>query len=71
MVEALWLCMDNFKTFWGQRLVNSLRAVHSLVYSDKDLDAHMKLASENDDDDESGGSSKPDWLNQLFNNQGD
>lgn len=72
MQEALWLCMDNFKTFWGQRLVNSLRAVHSLVYSDKDLDAHMKLASENDDDDdESGGSSKPDWLNQLFNNQGD
>lgn len=71
MQEALWLCMDNFKTFWGQRLVNSLRAVHSLVYSDKDLDAHMKLASENDDDDESGGGSKPDWLNQLFNNQGD
>lgn len=70
MQEALWVCMDNFKNFWGQRLVNSLRAVHSLIYSDKDLDAQVKPTSGNDDD-EDEGSSKPDWLNQLFKNQGD
>lgn len=70
MQEALWLCMDNFKTFWGQRLVNALRAVHSLIYGDFDLDDRLKHTPAADEDDD-GTSNKPDWLNDLFKNQGD
>lgn len=34
MNDALYLCIENFKTYWGQKLVNVLRALHSLKYSD-------------------------------------
>lgn len=34
MNDALHICMENFKTYWGQKLVNVLRALHSLKYSE-------------------------------------
>lgn len=34
MNDALFVCSENFKTYWGQKLVNVLRALHSLKYSD-------------------------------------
>lgn len=34
MNDALYLCIENFKTYWGQKLVNVLRALHSIKYSD-------------------------------------
>lgn len=33
MAEALYVCHENFKLYWGQKLVNVLRALHSLKYS--------------------------------------
>ncbi|EGK00409.1 MULTISPECIES: DUF5063 domain-containing protein [Dysgonomonas] len=33
MNDALYVCMENFKAYWGQKLVNVLRALHSLKYS--------------------------------------
>lgn len=33
MNDALYLCMENFKAYWGQKLVNVLRALHSIKYS--------------------------------------
>ena len=30
MAEAVAVCADGFKTYWGQTLVNTLRAVHSV-----------------------------------------
>lgn len=33
MQEALYICQENFKLYWGQKLVNVLRALHSLKYS--------------------------------------
>ena len=33
MNDAIWECKLNFENFWGQKLVNSLRAIHSFVYS--------------------------------------
>lgn len=33
MNDALYLCFENFKNYWGQKLVNVLRALHSLKYS--------------------------------------
>ncbi|NDW19202.1 DUF5063 domain-containing protein [Dysgonomonas sp. 216] len=31
--DALYICNENFKAYWGQKLVNVLRALHSLKYS--------------------------------------
>lgn len=33
MNDALYVCAENFRTYWGQKLVNVLRALHSLKYS--------------------------------------
>lgn len=32
MNDSLILCIENFKRFWGQRLVNALRALHFIKY---------------------------------------
>ena len=32
MNDALILCVENFKKYWGQRLVNTLRALHYIKY---------------------------------------
>jgi hypothetical protein len=42
MNDALWECRNNFEQYWGQRLVNGLRAIHSLVYGIADLDEKDK-----------------------------
>lgn len=34
MNDALYMCVENFSTYWGQKLVNVLRALHSLKYSE-------------------------------------
>ena len=33
MNDALYVCTENFKMYWGQKLVNALRALHSLKYT--------------------------------------
>ncbi|GAB6012555.1 DUF5063 domain-containing protein [Viscerimonas tarda] len=33
MNDAMYICIENFKAYWGQKLVNVLRALHSLKYS--------------------------------------
>ncbi len=38
MNDALWECRNNFEQYWGQRLVNGLRALHNLVYGTSDLE---------------------------------
>jgi hypothetical protein len=38
MKAALWECRNNFEGYWGQRLVNGLRAVHLLVYGNANLE---------------------------------
>ena len=35
MMEALALCKDNFETYWGQRTVNVMRALHDVMYNHK------------------------------------
>lgn len=32
MNDSLFLCLDNFKKYWGQRLVNALRTFHYIKY---------------------------------------
>lgn len=38
MLEALYICYENFVSYWGQQLVNVLRALHSVKYSADDND---------------------------------
>ena len=38
MNEALYVCRENFQQFWGQSLVNVLRALHQCRYRATDDD---------------------------------
>ncbi len=38
MRAALWECKNNFEQYWGQKLVNGLRAVHNLVYGNAGIE---------------------------------
>ncbi|HBE40558.1 MAG TPA: DUF5063 domain-containing protein, partial [Bacteroidales bacterium] len=33
MNDALWECRMNFENIWGQKLVNSMKAIHRYIYS--------------------------------------
>ncbi len=37
MRASLWECKNNFEQYWGQKLVNGLRAVHQLVYGNASI----------------------------------
>jgi len=50
MNEALYICRENFKMYWGQKLVNVLRALHSLKYSASEELSGDELLSGNDED---------------------
>ena len=65
MTDALWECQNNFKTYWGQRLVNGLRALHALFYGDIDLEDNE---SPNFFKDEESESNRENWVSRYFNN---
>lgn len=53
MNDALHLCTENFKAYWGQKLVNVLRALHSIKYtssidSDDEFDEDSLLTNTDD-----------------------
>ena len=33
MNDSLAICQENFRLYWGQKLVNTLRALHEVKYS--------------------------------------
>ena len=37
MLEAIVLCRKNFREFWGQQLLNALKALHAVRYSEEEL----------------------------------
>ncbi|NSW93843.1 MAG: DUF5063 domain-containing protein [Bacteroidales bacterium] len=37
MNDAIWECKLNFENYWGQRLTDSLRAIHRFVYSGEEI----------------------------------
>ncbi|MGD9976807.1 MAG: DUF5063 domain-containing protein [Bacteroidales bacterium] len=39
MNDALWECSENFREYWGTRVVNLIRAFHILEYSNVDLNS--------------------------------
>lgn len=50
MSEALYACNENFKLYWGQKLVNVLRALHSLKHSVSDELDEDVMSSDNTED---------------------
>lgn len=49
MNDALYVCTENFKTYWGQKLVNVLRALHSLKYATDYIESDNEVADENEE----------------------
>ncbi|MFY9153813.1 MAG: DUF5063 domain-containing protein [Prolixibacteraceae bacterium] len=68
MLQAIFECQTNFAQFWGQKLVNSLRAVHNIIYSENQADDDLnsgKAAKK----DQKNTNRKPDWLTDRFSYQ--
>jgi Domain of unknown function (DUF5063) len=57
MNDAVWECRMNFENFWGQKLVNSLRAIHKFIYSGEEIG---KVENNGDENDEKRNTS--DWF---------
>ena len=49
MNDAVWECRMNFENFWGQKLVNSMRAIHKFIYSGEEIGKVEKDTNENDE----------------------
>jgi len=43
MNDALALCQENFKLYWGQKLVNTLRALHEVMFEQPDNEDDEKF----------------------------
>jgi len=57
MNDAVWECRMNFENFWGQKLVNSMRAIHKFIYSGEEIG---KVAKKDEDNDENRNTT--DWF---------
>lgn len=67
MAQALQECQVNFTQFWGQKLVNGLRAIHNVVYSEKNGEEDNRKEKQNP----KKSNRKPDWLTDRFSYQED
>jgi len=57
MNDAVWECRMNFENFWGQKLVNSMRAIHRFIYSGEEIG---KVENDKDENDKTRNTS--DWF---------
>jgi hypothetical protein len=48
MNDAVWECRMNFENFWGQKLVNAMRAIHKFIYSGEEI-GKVKVEKEDDE----------------------
>ena len=39
----------NFEEYWGQKLVNSMRAIHRFIYSGEEIEKVKEVKTENDE----------------------
>lgn len=68
MNDTLYECVQQFEDFWGQRLVNVLRAVHQLVAARTEFDDQGSIG---DKDDIQPGKGNPDWLDKFWGTSSD
>jgi hypothetical protein len=63
MADAVWECKNNFATYWGQKLVNGLRALHAVRYGEVSIDDEqspkLNQAPQHENDN---------WVSRHFNN---
>ena len=57
MNDAVWECRMNFENIWGQKLVNSMRAIHRFIYSGEESGP-----VENDEKNTDSERNKSDWF---------
>lgn len=49
MNDSLTICQENFRLYWGQKLVNTLRALHDVKYSQGEDEEEEKEEEEADE----------------------
>jgi len=49
MNDAIWECTMNFENFWGQKLVNAMRAIHKFIYSGEEISKVEKDIKESEE----------------------
>jgi len=49
MNDAVWECRMNFENFWGQKLLNSLRAIHKFIYSGEEIGKVKNVEEDSDE----------------------
>ncbi|HLN19761.1 MAG TPA: DUF5063 domain-containing protein [Bacteroidales bacterium] len=51
MNDAIWECRLNFENYWGQKLLNAMRAIHRFIYSGEEITQveHDEAADEHRD----------------------
>lgn len=49
MNDAVWECRMNFENFWGQKLLNSMRAIHKFIYSGEEIGKVENDVDKNDE----------------------
>ena len=64
MNDAMVECSEHFVEFWGQQVVNVLRAIHKLVYADIDFE-------KNNNDKVQPGQGNPKWLDKFWGTEED
>ncbi|HZH72698.1 MAG TPA: DUF5063 domain-containing protein [Mariniphaga sp.] len=64
MNDALNDCVQHFNDFWGQRLVNVLRAIHKLITDRTEFD--NDIPGGNDGDEIQPGTGNPKWLDKFW-----
>ncbi len=52
MHDALAICQENFRLYWGQKLVNTLRALHEARYLQSDEEEEEEIEDTGDDEDD-------------------
>ena len=70
MEQALWECQQNFAHLWGQKLVNCLRALHNLIYTEDPTDDHTSKNKKQKTEPKSN-SKTPDRISDRFSHQGE
>lgn len=50
MHDAVAICQENFRLYWGQKLVNTLRALHEVRYAQGELDEDGEEGEDMDDE---------------------
>ena len=70
MADALYEVANQFRIYWGQRCVNTMRSLHNALYnselSDEISPKKASIDDEDDLDDDNEPVKKPNWLSDRF-----